>query len=159
MAFLVGRRDGRFEIRESISTPAGPRARTLASFRVLTEEVIIEARERACGRFDAAKIRQRAAELRAPHVAGGAAATSRKLVAELRQGDRPPPAIVAELRRVLPRRARDIPDSLDSALEWVGAEPSRHGAALRELLRLASMVPPRSRGPLTFPRLSSRPEP
>src|SRR5262249_31955051 len=33
VAFLVRRPDGRIEIRESLATPAGPRARTLASVR------------------------------------------------------------------------------------------------------------------------------
>ena len=40
MAFVVRRPKGRWEIRESFVGPSGPRARTLASFRVLSEDVI-----------------------------------------------------------------------------------------------------------------------
>jgi hypothetical protein len=46
MAFFVRRRDGRYELRESIHTARGPRARTLVNFAVLTEEVL----DRASGR-------------------------------------------------------------------------------------------------------------
>ncbi|MHB1711596.1 MAG: hypothetical protein ACYCV7_09360, partial [Acidimicrobiales bacterium] len=35
------RRGGRFEIRESVHTPKGSRARSLASFSLLTEEVCL----------------------------------------------------------------------------------------------------------------------
>src|ERR1035441_3245586 len=35
MAYVVPRRDGRFEIRESVQTERGPRCRTLANFAVL----------------------------------------------------------------------------------------------------------------------------
>jgi|SRR3954451_3346737 hypothetical protein len=156
MAFVVKRADGRFEIRESFVTPAGPRARTLTPFRVLTDEVLERARERARRPFDAAKIKQRAAELRAPQVEGSVSATTRKLVAQLRNGERPPPALVAALGRALPSAPSVIkPDSLDGALEWIDADAALRGRTLRELLRLASRLPQRPRGNLTFPRLSS----
>src|SRR5207244_12230469 len=122
MAFVVARRGGRFEIRESVATPVGPRARTLASFRVLTAEVLAEAAGRARRPFDAAKIRARARELRAPERAHSSGATARQLVGELRRGERPPPALISELRRVLPRAGGEIPETLDGALEWVGVD-------------------------------------
>lgn len=53
MAYVVRRRDGRFEIRESVHTPRGPRARTLANFRRLTEETLTAAAGRARRPFDA----------------------------------------------------------------------------------------------------------
>ncbi len=40
MAFVVARPKGRFEIRESVHTPQGPRARSLANFKDLDEEVL-----------------------------------------------------------------------------------------------------------------------
>ena len=40
MAYVVERRSGHWEIRESVHTAAGPRARTLATFRMLTDEVL-----------------------------------------------------------------------------------------------------------------------
>src|SRR6478609_8237520 len=47
MAFIVPTRRGGFEIRESGSTPKGPRSRTLASFRELSDEALRDAARRA----------------------------------------------------------------------------------------------------------------
>lgn len=160
MAFVVKRADGRFEIRESFVTPAGPRARTLAPFRVLTDEVIERARSLARRPFDAAKIKRRAAELRVPQAEGSVAVTTRKLVAHLRHGEQPPPALVAALTRALPSPPEVIrPDSLDGALEWIEADLALRGRTLRDLLQLASALPQRRRGDLVFPRLSTTPTP
>lgn len=53
MAYVVARPRGRFEIRESVHTPDGPRARSLAGFDVLTDEVLVKAARRATRPFDA----------------------------------------------------------------------------------------------------------
>jgi hypothetical protein len=53
MAYVVARPSGRFEVRESQHTPRGPRARTLAGFRVLNERVLAKAASRASRPFDA----------------------------------------------------------------------------------------------------------
>jgi hypothetical protein len=52
MAYAVVRPKGRFEIRESLHTPDGPRARSLAGFDVLTDEVVAKAAQRAQRPFD-----------------------------------------------------------------------------------------------------------
>ena len=157
MAFVVARAGGRFEIRESVSTPAGPRARTLATFRVLTAEVLADAEGRARRPFDAGKIRARVRELHAPEHGDGASATARRLIAQLRRGERPPAALVNELRRELPRVHDEIPDSLEGALEWVGVDDATRGRALRDVLELASRVPQRRRpSKITFPRIASQ---
>ena len=52
MAFFVGRRDGRYELRESVATGVGPRARTLANFACLTPEVLDRAASRAIRPLD-----------------------------------------------------------------------------------------------------------
>jgi hypothetical protein len=52
MAYVVARPKGRFEIRESIHTPSGPRARSLAGFDVLTDEVLAKAALRARRPFE-----------------------------------------------------------------------------------------------------------
>ena len=52
MAYVVARRNGRFEVRESLHTPDGPRARSLAGFDVLTDEVLAKAARRARRPFD-----------------------------------------------------------------------------------------------------------
>lgn len=63
MAFLVARKDGRFEIRELLATEAGAQARTLASFRELDDDVLDRAAANARRPFDPDAIRERAAEL------------------------------------------------------------------------------------------------
>ena len=158
MAFVVARRDGRFEIRESISTAAGPRARTLAGFKVLSESVLWEAQGRATRPFDAETIRARARALKVPERSDDAAVTARKLLAQLRWGQHQtlPPMLAAELRRVLPEPSGAIPDSLEDAIEWAGSDMAAKGRAVRDLLGLASAIPQRGRpGELTFPRISS----
>jgi hypothetical protein len=52
MAYVVARPNRRFEVRESLHTPRGPRARTLAGFGVLTDEILATAAARAERPFD-----------------------------------------------------------------------------------------------------------
>ena len=66
MAFVVSRRDGRFEIRESVHTAKGPRARTLANFSTLTEGVIRAAEARARRPFDRTSVVASAVKRGAP---------------------------------------------------------------------------------------------
>jgi hypothetical protein len=56
MAYVVPRRNGRFEVRESVHTPRGPRARSLAGFHALTEDVLSVAAKRASRSFDATAV-------------------------------------------------------------------------------------------------------
>jgi hypothetical protein len=164
MAYVVARPDHRpdgrgttrYEIRESVSTPAGPRARTLATFRVLDARVIADAAGRAQRSFDAEKIRARAAALGAPRRSHEAAASAVALLAQLRHGESLPPTLAAELRRALPRKKTEVVDSLESVAEWVGVDDAARGRALRDLLDVASRIPSRPRPrTLSFPRLSS----
>jgi hypothetical protein len=53
MAYVVARRNGRFEIRESVHTPSGPRARSLVGFETLSDDVIAKAERRATRPFEA----------------------------------------------------------------------------------------------------------
>ena len=64
MAYLYQRRDGRIEIRESSSTPQGPRSRTLVGFRgPLLPEHLDRAEAAARRRFDRDALARRAREL------------------------------------------------------------------------------------------------
>ncbi|MGQ0825349.1 MAG: hypothetical protein ACT4OX_10040 [Actinomycetota bacterium] len=157
MAFVIARADGRFEIRESRATDRGPRARTLVSFDVLTEDVLDVAVERARALIDRPAVRAKAVALGAPYARDRAAATMRKLIGQLRRGDRPPAALVSLLRAELPRAPRSWPDSLDGAAEWIGRSDVARGDALRDLLALASAVPHRRRkDTLEFPPIHTR---
>ena len=67
MAYLRIRADGRVEIRESVSTAAGPRARTLATFRgSLGPDVLERAAGRASRNFDGDALVARARERSTP---------------------------------------------------------------------------------------------
>ena len=156
MAFLVGRKDGRFEIRESHATEAGPRARTLASFRELDEEVLDRAAAHARRDFDRAAIRERAAKLAVPQHTDRASRAARSLIAELRRGHGPAPSLVRLLRDELPADPRPTPDTIEQAVEWIGKTDRQRGDAIADLLDLGDALPRRERPPRSgFPRIRS----
>jgi hypothetical protein len=136
MAYVVARRGGRFEIRESLHTASGPRSRTLAGFGVLTGDVLAAARLRAQRPFDAEAV-----------IRSGRRAGARVQVATSGAN-----------------RARDRflagSKSMASALgkQPASRAPADAGAALMELLGFAEMVragqPARPYEPLAFPALS-----
>src|SRR5436853_5260410 len=97
MAYVVRRRGGRFEIRESVLTPAGPRARSLAAFRILSDEVLERAVELAGKPIDRDHLVAAARRAGAPVQDTTANAAARSLVAELASGRAPAPG----LRRLL----------------------------------------------------------
>src|SRR5690242_11546082 len=140
MAFVVARPHGRFEIRESRHTPAGPRARTLATFRVLTPDVLAKARGKAHGRFDTNKIRARAAELNIPERAPNATADAQQLLQKLRTGATLPPVLARELRNALPV-IEEIPDTIGDAVDWIGADDLKRGVAAYQLLDFGHYFP------------------
>jgi len=138
MAYVAARRNGRFEIRESVHTPRGPRARSLAGFAVLTDDVIARAARRATRPFDAAAVivsgrRAGAQVTAAAGAAQGASDSARQFVQASRR-------MASSLRRS--RRAKR----------------TGPGAALIDLLAFADAVtasqPTRPFEPLAFPVLS-----
>lgn len=158
MAYVVGRRPGTWEIRESRATPAGPRSYTLASFHVLTSEIVQKAQARSPKPLDHAGLRQAAVRAGAPIDAEPGDRAAGQLLAELALGRRPQ----ALLRRLLLDALEDeherkrSSDSARAASAWISATPQRRGAALRDLLLLADRVPPRRRAPtLSFPPIHS----
>jgi hypothetical protein len=135
MAYVVVRPNGRFEIRESVNTPKGPRARSLANFAVLTDEVLAQATSRATRPFDPTMV------LAAADRAGV------RVTLDARQASAP--GWKADVRRsaggksVERRKKKDGPDA---------------GQALIDLLGFAEQVTPFSdpppRKPLGFPPLA-----
>jgi hypothetical protein len=136
MAYVVARRGGRFEIRESFHTAKGPRSRTLVGFDALSDDVVAAAARRAQRPFDAeAVIRSaRRAGARVRIATSGASRARDRFLAGSRSmasaGGQSPP----------------------SAARMDG------GAALLELLGFADMVaasqPSRPFEPLAFPSLA-----
>ncbi len=136
MAYVVPRKGGRFEIRESLHTAAGPRSRTLAGFRVLTEQALEAATQRAQRPFD------RQAVVRSARRAG-----ARVQVASS-GANRAYDRFLSGSRRMADALSRPTPI----------AERIDPGLALLELLGFADTIraaqPPRAREPLAFPPLA-----
>ena len=88
MAYVVARPKGRFEIRESVHTPKGPRSRSLANFSNMTDAVLATAGRRATRPFDpdavrAAAIRTVATRTAANPTMGEFVASSRRMARSL----------------------------------------------------------------------------
>jgi hypothetical protein len=134
MAYVVARPKGRFEIRESVHTAKGPRARSLASFTELTDEVLAKARRRASRPFDAEAVRGSAGRAVSP--------TPRYRQPEMRK-------FVESSRRMAA--------ALDSPPPRPGSRRDP-GDALIDLLGLVAQVsafgPRRAPEPLRFPPLA-----
>ena len=136
MAFVVARPKGRFEIRESLHTPDGPRARSLVGFDVLTDEVVAKAARRAQRPFDVEAVLASGRRAGAPATIG----TGRESKDATRR-------FVEASRRMA--RALQRPPVL---------RPADPGAALIDLLGFTDAVtrsqPPRPFAPLEFPVLA-----
>jgi hypothetical protein len=152
MAYVVARPGRRFEIREAHSTPAGPRSRTLATFRQLDDEVLARAASRAAATFDGDAVRAAARRAGAPVSASTADRAARQLLLELRAGRPPAPGLAAIVSGAI-GGATGVPDSVAAMAEWIGASPAERGAALVDLLQLVDHLPARRAGPLRFPGL------
>jgi hypothetical protein len=163
MAFVVGNKRGRFEIRESIATPAGPRSRTLAGFTELTGDVIEKARQNAVKPPTAKELRRSARRAGAPVARPPIEAAARRLIAELARGGRLDPTLrrmLLDLLRHGYREGRETSireEAEHGVAEWMAATPEERGRALVDLLLLADALPSGGRlgKPLRFPRLDS----
>lgn len=158
MAFIVAK-PGRFEIRESHTTPKGPRSRTLATFTELTDEVIERARVKAAKPLDVEKLRDAAQRAGAPVVSSPADRTARELITQLAKGEEMDPKLRELLGRALGTwdGATPRPDTTRSAAEWLAATPKQRAKTLVDLLLLADALPSggRKSQSLRFPRLDS----
>ncbi len=165
MAYVVATHPGRFEVRESKVTEKGPRSRTLASFRELTDEVIEKVQASAEKPPAAEELKRAALKVGAPIQDSELDEATKKALRRIASGDRPRPL----LRRLLldallgedggaqaPNSANPISDAARAAGEWIGAAPEERAQALRDLLELADALPIRPRShEIGFPRLKS----
>src|SRR5690348_1299171 len=97
MAYVVARPGGKYEIRESVHTPRGPRARTLARFRDLDDAAIERAAAAATTPFDRDRVVASARRAGVTPPSPSADQAARRLLLELRAGRKPS----AGLRRLL----------------------------------------------------------
>jgi len=158
--YATGRRNGTWELRESVSTPAGPRSRTLASFHTLTPDVIARARARSTQPVDAAMVRRAAVRAGAPLAPSDADRAAGELLAALAHGRAPRAPLRALLTDALGggKRRPQPSDSARAAASWVAASARERGDALRDLLLLAERLPPPRTATATrpaFPRIAS----
>lgn len=154
--YTTERKDGSWELRESASTPAGPRSRTLASFRTLTPEVIERARARAAKPIEEAEIRRIAARAGAPIAASDADRAAGELLAQLARGRAPRASLNSLLADALGVARQQPSDSARAAAPWVVASARERGDALRDLLLLADhLPPPRRPAHQAFPHIAS----
>jgi len=158
MAFVVARPDERWDLRESHSTAAGPRSRTLASFRALTPETLEHAASRTSRSLDARAIRDAARRAGAPVIARNVDHVAAALLAEIASGQTPRGPLCNLLVDALQPGQATVSDSMRAAARWAAATPAQRGETLRDLLALADRLPPARRsGPQRFPRIASRP--
>lgn len=155
MASIVTNRRGGWEIRESHTTPDGPRSRTLATFRVLDGEVLDRAAERAERPFDRDDVIRRAYRAGAEVSASSANEAARTLITELAHGAIIDPGLAGALVGML--SVSDPPDLSPEAMaaaEWAGESLAERGRTLYQLLQLADALPQKRAGtPLNFPGL------
>jgi hypothetical protein len=158
MAYVVARRSGTWEVRESRTTATGPRSRTLATFKTLTSEVLARAGARASTPFDPHELCRAALRAGAPVASSDADRDAGELLAELATGHQPRPVLVRLLRDALQPGSATLSDSAHAAARWVTATPRQRGETLRDLLLLADRLPPARLAPQQrFPRLRSTP--
>jgi hypothetical protein len=159
MAYVARRKNGRFEIRESVTTPTGPRSRSLATFGTLTDDVLDRAVARAQTPFDRAAVRLAARRAGAEVALRPVDDLAARLLAELARGERPTPALtnllVAALTSDVP--PGDSPDQpLPDLVRWIAASAEERGQTVRELLGLADAFPAWQRPERSaFPRFGS----
>jgi hypothetical protein len=153
MAFVVRRPRGRYEIRESRHTKDGPRARTLATFAELDDDILGRAERAATTPFDRGAVVASARKAGAPLPAPTADQAARRLLLELRAGRRPSAGmsrlLVEELTTTRAPRASDLGDLAD----WIDASDEQRGKTLRDLIDLGDSLPHSRQGPLKFPPL------
>jgi hypothetical protein len=176
MAYVTARKNGTWEVRESASTPAGPRSRTLASFRTLSDDTIAHARARASKPLEAEDVRAAARRAGAPVDLATADRAAADLLRELADGHHPHPILQALLIDALqegpPQRLGEAPPARSeqeganvlpfegphnarASAAWLTRTPAERGATLEDLLSLASHLPHGRRvgERLRFPRL------
>lgn len=158
MAYVVARPGGSWEIRESRSTRAGPRSRTLATFRTLTPEVVEQARERSSKPLEPREVRSAALRAGAPIETTPSDRAARELLAALTAGQPPRPVMRRVLTAALGGEAAEgLSQNARAAARWVTATPRERADTLRDLLLLTDRLPPPRRRSRRFPRIRSAP--
>jgi hypothetical protein len=151
MAYVVAKKGGAFEVRESHATPDGPRSRTLATFHELDRATIDKIIDRAERKPTREQLIEAALRAGAPLAPAPVEAAARALLRSLARGE-----VLSS------RNRRLILDALNGesrqAAEWLDVPLAERGDALRDLLGLSDAIPIRRRpDKSSFPRIDSTP--
>lgn len=153
MAFLVPRKNGTWEIRETRSTRTGPRSTTLATFRELDRNLIEHARKRAEKPIDERELRRAALRSGAPLAKPAVDDAASRLLRELSQGHVPRRGLRRLLAEVVDQDEAGLSDAARAAQGWIASTPEERGKTLKDLLLLADAIPHRRRpNRIRFPR-------
>jgi hypothetical protein len=138
MTYVVARPNGRFEIRESVQTTKGPRARSLANFSRLTDAVLARAAGRATRPFDADAVLATAERAGTPigSLTGARARPNRAMRNFVESSRR-------MARSLEPHPSSDRPDPGDALIDLLGF-----------VAQIAAYRPARAGEPLRFPPLA-----
>jgi hypothetical protein len=146
MAYAVRRPNGRWELRRSEATEAGPRSETLLTFRELTDAGILHAIQRADGGLTAEQVKSAVRRAGGPIALAPARRSALELLRELRAGAALPETWQEALRDSLSGGGQRK-EMADTIVSWADASLEQRGDALRDLLLLADAIPTRqSRG-------------
>jgi hypothetical protein len=149
MTYVTTGRNGAFEVRESRTTPDGPRSRTLATFRELDETTIEKVIERAEKPPTREALIQVALRAGATIAASPVDSAARDLLRALARGE----SLSSSHRRLL---VDALTGESRQAAEWLGTSLAERGEALRDLLVLGDAIPIRRRpDEISFPRIDS----
>jgi hypothetical protein len=165
MAYVVATKPGRFEVRESMSTPEGPRSYTLATFREMTGEIVEKVQARAEKPPTAAELTRLALRAGAPVRGSELDEAVREALRRIASGEEPDPKLGRLLADALSNRMSGrqppasgglVSDAARAATHWIGVGAEDRADALRELLELTDALPTRLRPrEISFPRLRS----
>jgi hypothetical protein len=154
MAFIAKGKGSSWELRESHSTSAGPRSKTLASFAELDAAVIARAEARAGHALDRVALERAARRVGAPVAPPESERSARELLAALNQGDRPSPGLAKLLAESLAQTTSKFSDAAQAAAEWIGVSEQERADTLVDLLLLSDALPtPDERLRPRFPRI------
>jgi hypothetical protein len=150
MAFVTKNRSGTWEIRESRSTPAGPRSKTLASFKMLEHHHLVLATERSATELDTDSLIASARKAGAPIALSAADQAALDLLRAIGDQSNLSANLATLLRDALDEGPNS--DSTDEAFGHIGKSPDDRGAEIIDLLLLTDAYPVTElRSALTFP--------
>lgn len=157
MAYVVSKPNGTWEVRESRRTPAGPRSRTLATFREFGPEMADQVAERSSTPVDSDDIRSKVVRAGAPVAYPEVEGAAKALLRQMSLGQKPRRALAQLIADSLPGvDGSTVSHEADRMKFWAGASKNERGEALKDLLGLGDALPPvKRRHAAAFPRIES----